>query len=62
MYNEYMEQICEEENVLFVNITDISRTLGDQEGALASDKLHPSGEQYALWVERLLPEVLNLLK
>jgi lysophospholipase L1-like esterase len=60
-YNNYMMQRCAELNIPFINITEISRDLGDSEGALASDNLHPSGAQYTLWVEEILPVVLELI-
>jgi len=60
-YNDYIRQRCETEDILFVDITEISRILGDSSGALASDNLHPSGSQYAAWVEAVLPELMALL-
>lgn len=60
MYNAYMHQRCEELGIPFINITDISRSLGSSQGAL-SDGLHPSGMQYALWVDEMLPVVLELV-
>lgn len=47
--------------VRYVDITPISRRVTKDEYLLASDGLHPSGEMYALWVEKLLPQVLDLL-
>ena len=61
-YNSYIQSKCQELNISFINITDISRTLGDSEGALASDNLHPSGFQYSLWVDKILPVVIDLLE
>ncbi len=61
MYNDHMMQRCQELGIPFINITDISRNLGDSEGALAPDNLHPSGFQYSLWVEEILPEVKQIL-
>jgi lysophospholipase L1-like esterase len=61
MYNNYIQERCSSEGLAFINITEISRQLGDSEGALASDNLHPSGSQYAKWVEELFPIVLNLI-
>lgn len=60
-YNAYIKQKCIEEAILFVDVTTISRTLGDSEGALAVDNLHPSGSQYAKWVEVTLPKVKGIL-
>ena len=61
-YNAYAAAKCQTLNIPFVNITEISRQLGDSNGALASDNLHPSGTQYGKWVEEMLPIVLNLLE
>jgi len=61
MYNIYMSQKCSELGIPFINITQISRSLGSSEGALASDDLHPSGFQYGLWVDEILPVVLEML-
>lgn len=61
MYNAYMNERCQQLNIPFINITEISRSLGDSEGALATDNLHPSGMQYALWVDKILPVVLEMV-
>ena len=53
---------CSNEDLPFINVTDISRQLGDSEGALAPDNLHPSGSQYAQWVNQMLPVVLGLVQ
>ncbi len=61
MYNAYIEQQCALENIPFVDVTKISRQLGDSSGALCSDNLHPSATQYAEWVTEMLPTVLDML-
>lgn len=61
-YNGYIRQQCIKRDILFIDVTGISRDLGSKDGALAGDGLHPSGQQYAKWVEKILPEVNNLLK
>ena len=61
-YNSYMRQKCEERNIPFIDVTGISRELGDSPGALASDNLHPSGTQYRLWMEEAYPVVMELLE
>lgn len=60
-YNEYIRQKCEARNVPFIDVTGISRELGDSPGALAPDNLHPSGSQYTQWMEAAYPEVQRLL-
>jgi len=61
-YNAYMAEQAEQRDIPFIDITEISRELGDSEGALASDNLHPSGQQYARWVEVIAPVVEGLLE
>ena len=61
-YNGYINQKCIELDIPFINITEISRQLGDSTGALAPDNLHPSGTQYAAWVEEIFPIVKGLLE
>jgi len=60
-YNAFIAMRCEATGLPFIDITTISRELGDGAGALASDQLHPSGEQYALWVEEILETVTVVL-
>ena len=60
-YNDYIKNRCKDQDVRFIDITDISRQLGDGPGALVSDNLHPSGSQYTKWVERALPVVTDIL-
>ena len=60
-YNEYARSRCQALNIPYINITEISRNLGASEGALASDNLHPSGTQYALWVDEMIPTVRGLV-
>lgn len=62
MYNEYMRQQCNAMNIPFINITEISRELGSENNALASDNLHPSGFQYGKWVEVILPVAIGILE
>ena len=61
-YNAYAASKCQTLNIPFINITEISRQLGDNNGALAADNLHPSGTQYGKWVEEILPVVLEILE
>ena len=61
MYNGYISERSAEEGFPFINVTEISRQLGDSDGALSADNLHPSGYQYSLWVNEMLPSVLDLI-
>ena len=62
MYNGYISDRCIEEGFPFINVTEISRQLGSSNGALASDNLHPSAYQYSLWVNEILPHVLEIVR
>ncbi|WP_179004421.1 SGNH/GDSL hydrolase family protein [Winogradskyella forsetii] len=55
MYNEFAENYCNQENITFVNITDITRQGLINTDLVASDGLHPSKLAYTKFVERLLP-------
>lgn len=62
MYNAYIREKCDELGLVFIDITYLSRELGDSRGALAEDNLHPSASQYSKWVDIIYPEILDLLK
>ena len=47
--------------IRYIDITDISRRVAGDSTMVAEDGLHPSGAQYALWAERALPAVEELL-
>ena len=47
--------------VRFVDIFDLSRQAAVDRSLVADDGLHPSGQQYALWVGRIAPVVAELL-
>lgn len=53
-YNSINYRIAGEYNLTYVNITTISRRGLDEPGLVAGDGLHPSGEQYAIWIEAIL--------
>ncbi len=61
-YNAVISDRCASEGVPFLDVTTISRVLGSSSGALAADNLHPSGYQYQLWTEEILPIALGILQ
>ncbi|MDF1696269.1 MAG: SGNH/GDSL hydrolase family protein [Saprospiraceae bacterium] len=61
-YNGYIAEQCTLKNIPFIDITEISRTLGDDSDAVAADKLHPSGFQYLQWTNEILPVVVEMLQ
>jgi acyl-CoA thioesterase I len=48
--------------IVVVDIFDLSERAADDRSLVAPDGLHPSGAQYALWVERIAPVVRGLLE
>ncbi len=54
IYNEINRSIAAEYEVMYVSITDISRS--SDKSLVAGDGLHPSGLQYTLWVERIMED------
>jgi acyl-CoA thioesterase-1 len=59
--NEILAQLAGERAVRFVDIHDLSLAAADDRSLVADDGLHPSGAQYARWVERIEPAVRELL-
>ncbi|QCW98880.1 SGNH/GDSL hydrolase family protein [Aggregatimonas sangjinii] len=60
-YNDYAEETAIASGIRFINITDITRMGLEEPELIASDGLHPSGEAYRRFVERLFPLVRSHL-
>ncbi|NMM50577.1 SGNH/GDSL hydrolase family protein [Marinigracilibium pacificum] len=54
-YNSYAKGQALSKGVTFVDITGISRLAEFDPELTASDKLHPSGKMYKLWVDAISP-------
>jgi len=54
-------ELSEGAAVHYVDVTSISREAIRDAALIASDGLHPSGKMYALWVEKTLPIVKEIL-
>lgn len=50
------------QGVRYVNITPLTRKAAENPALAAPDGLHPSGKQYQLWLEILLPEAIAALR
>jgi lysophospholipase L1-like esterase len=61
-FNAINQQITLANNIAYINITDISRQAATDPTLIAGDGLHPSGKQYALWVQALAPVMEKALK
>jgi len=51
--NAIMARLARARGIAFVDIFDLSLRAADDRSLVADDGLHPSGKQYALWVERI---------
>ena len=60
-FNEVLAGIAAARGVRVVDIHDLSLAAASDPSLVARDGLHPSGTQYARWVERILPAVEMLL-
>ena len=60
-FNASLVALAEARSVVVVDIHDLSLQAATDPSLVARDGLHPSGAQYALWVERILPAVETLL-
>ena len=57
LYNKINREESEKAGVNYIDITDITRDVGDDLAYLASDHLHPSAKLYRLWVNRVSKQV-----
>lgn len=58
-HNAIMARLSAERGIAFVDTFEISLRAATDRSLVAKDGLHPSGDQYALWVERLIPVVMR---
>ena len=59
--NTINAELSTSRGVAVVDIYDLSLAAANDRSLIADDGLHPSGAQYALWVERITREVLGLI-
>jgi lysophospholipase L1-like esterase len=59
--NATLERLAAERSIAFVDIFDLSLRAATDRTLVADDGLHPSGAQYALWVDRIAPVVERLI-
>lgn len=60
-YNAFAKNYCIQNNIEFVNITDITQQGLVNPSLVASDRLHPSELAYSKFVERILPKAIAVL-
>jgi acyl-CoA thioesterase-1 len=61
-FNALKEAVAAEFGIAFINITDISRRGLEEPELVASDGLHPSGEMYRQWVDRIYDQVETIFE
>ena len=61
-YNNFAQNYCTQNNIFFINITDITRQGLLDPSLVASDNLHPSEKTYGLFVNRMLPKAVAVLQ
>ena len=60
--NEILRGACEYRGIAYVpDIFDISQQTSASAGMLAPDGLHPSADQYSLWVDAIEPSIRAML-
>jgi lysophospholipase L1-like esterase len=59
--NGILRAHAEARGIVFVDIFDLSLRAASDRALVAGDGLHPSGAQYALWVDRIAPAVRALV-
>ena len=62
LYNSFAQSYCEDNNLSYVYITDITQQGLENPELVASDNLHPSTLAYTKFVERILPIALEILE
>jgi lysophospholipase L1-like esterase len=60
-YNAINAELAAARGIAVVDIHDLSLGAARDRSLVADDGLHPSGAQYALWVDRLVPAVTALI-
>ncbi|MBV20501.1 MAG: lysophospholipase [Cytophagia bacterium] len=61
-YNDINRTLSEKYNIMYFNITDISRLAENDSSLLANDKLHPSKKMYNEWIDLIKAQILDSLK
>jgi len=61
LFNEILAAIAASRGLRVVDVHELSLAAASDPSLVARDGLHPSGAQYARWVERILPAVEAML-
>lgn len=61
-YNAFAKKYCETNDIIYINITDITRQGLKEPYLVATDGLHPSEKAYSLFVDRIAPNATSIVK
>ena len=61
-FNDAVAELAAERGIAVADIHDLSLEAATDRSLVADDGLHPSGAQYARWVDRIAPVVEDLLR
>jgi lysophospholipase L1-like esterase len=61
-FNTAIAELASERGIIVVDIHDLSLEAATDRSLVADDGLHPSGAQYARWVDRIAPVVEDLIR
>ena len=59
-FNSVLKEESEKRGIRYFNITTISRRALTDISLIASDRLHPSGKMYKLWVDKMIPVISKI--
>ncbi len=62
LFNTINKEVADSYGVNYTDVTGISRADAGDNTMLAVDGLHPSGKQYAQWIQVLEPSIYKVLK
>ncbi len=60
-YNQAKKQMAGDHGFHYIDITHDQRSTGDNPEFVASDKLHPSGKEYAKWAINVADKMMEVL-
>jgi lysophospholipase L1-like esterase len=60
-FNDVMRSMAGERGIRFVDISSVANQVASDTSLVARDGLHPSGAQYARWVDLIAPAVMDAL-
>lgn len=61
-FNRIIKGVCNTNNILYIDITQLSRSDPNNWIFVTGDGLHPSSLMYGLWLDKITPLVKGLLK